>query len=154
MFAIVRVRGRVGLKKEIERTLKMLRLNKKNHCVVVPSNKNFMGMVNKVQGLITWGEIDAETLNQLITKRGRIVGNKRVTEEYIKEKTGKTLPEVSKGIVDSTIKIKEIPGLKQTFRLKPPTKGFERKGIKKPYSLGGALGYRGKKINDLLKKMI
>jgi len=40
------------------------------------------------------------------------------------------------------------------FRLHPPKGGFGRKGIKYPFSMGGALGYKGEKINDLIKKMI
>lgn len=43
---------------------------------------------------------------------------------------------------------------KKFFSLAPPKGGFERKGIKKPYSVGGALGYRGEKINDLILKML
>jgi len=50
---------------------------------------------------------------------------------------------------------KDVEGkLKKFFRLNPPRGGFERKGIKIPYSQKGALGYRGAKINDLIKKMI
>ena len=37
-------------------------------------------------------------------------------------------------------------------RLQPPRKGFGRKGIKLPFKVGGALGYRGDKINDLIKR--
>lgn len=44
--------------------------------------------------------------------------------------------------------------LKKFFMLPPPRGGFERKGIKVPYGKGGVLGYRGAKINDLLRKMI
>jgi large subunit ribosomal protein L30 len=40
------------------------------------------------------------------------------------------------------------------YALPPPRGGFERKGTKTPYASKGALGYRGEKINDLLKKMI
>ncbi|MEK6874839.1 MAG: uL30 family ribosomal protein [Nanoarchaeota archaeon] len=43
---------------------------------------------------------------------------------------------------------------KPYFRLAPPTKGFERKGIKKSYDAGGALGYRGEAINALIERMI
>ncbi|MBT3408112.1 50S ribosomal protein L30 [Candidatus Woesearchaeota archaeon] len=43
---------------------------------------------------------------------------------------------------------------KKYFRLNPPVGGFERKGIKKHFTIGGALGYRNNKINDLIKKMI
>ena len=42
----------------------------------------------------------------------------------------------------------------KTYRLSPPVKGFERKGIKVPFKLGGALGDRGVAINDLIKRMV
>lgn len=44
--------------------------------------------------------------------------------------------------------------LKKDFHLHPPKGGFERKGIKHSYTQGGALGYRGEKINILIKKMV
>jgi len=44
--------------------------------------------------------------------------------------------------------------LQKFFSLHPPRGGFERKGIKTPFSNGGALGNRGPKINDLIKKML
>jgi large subunit ribosomal protein L30 len=40
------------------------------------------------------------------------------------------------------------------FHLHPPRGGFERRGIKAPYTLKGALGYRKEKINLLIKKML
>jgi large subunit ribosomal protein L30 len=43
---------------------------------------------------------------------------------------------------------------KKFFRLNPPRGGFGRKGIKIPFKVGGALGYRGNKINDLIKRMV
>lgn len=44
--------------------------------------------------------------------------------------------------------------IKGYFRLNAPRKGFGRKGIKHPYREGGALGYRGGAINELIKRMI
>ncbi|MBT7903558.1 50S ribosomal protein L30 [Candidatus Woesearchaeota archaeon] len=43
---------------------------------------------------------------------------------------------------------------KNCYRLHPPRGGFERKGTKKPFGIGGAAGDRKEKINDLLKRMI
>ena len=43
---------------------------------------------------------------------------------------------------------------KKFFLLHPPRGGFERKGIKVPFNKGGALGYRGPKVNDFIKKML
>jgi large subunit ribosomal protein L30 len=40
------------------------------------------------------------------------------------------------------------------FRLNPPRKGYSHKGAKLPFAKGGALGDRGVKINDLIKRMV
>ena len=40
------------------------------------------------------------------------------------------------------------------YRLHPPVGGFERKGTKRSFKEGGALGDRGEKINDLIKRMV
>jgi len=40
------------------------------------------------------------------------------------------------------------------FRLHPPRKGYGRGGVKRQFTEGGALGYRGEKINELLRRMI
>jgi large subunit ribosomal protein L30 len=40
------------------------------------------------------------------------------------------------------------------FHLHPPRGGFEKRGIKAPYTMKGALGYRKEKINALIKKMM
>src|SRR3989338_10072554 len=42
----------------------------------------------------------------------------------------------------------------KVFALNPPRKGYGRKGIKVNFAVGGALGNRGEKINDLLAGMI
>jgi len=54
----------------------------------------------------------------------------------------------------SEINPKDPKKTKKFFRLNSPKGGFEKKGIKVPFVSGGVLGSRGKKINDLLKKMI
>ncbi|AIJ06234.1 50S ribosomal protein L30P [Methanocaldococcus bathoardescens] len=152
-YAVIRIRGRIGVRRDIADTLKMLRLHKVNHCVIVPETDTFKGMLQKVKDYVTWGEIDKDTLVKLILKRGRLPGNKRVSPEIIKELTGMDVEELAEKIIKGEIKLKETP-LKPVFRLHPPRRGFERGGIKKPFSVGGALGYRGEKINELLEKMM
>jgi len=152
-YAVVRVRGRVGVRKDIADTLKMLRLHRVNHCVIIPETETFKGMINKVKDYVTYGEIDKDTLVKLILKRGRLPGNKRVDEETIKELMNMSVDELAEKIANGEIKLKDTP-LKPVFRLHPPKKGFEKGGIRKPFTVGGALGYRGEKINDLILRMI
>jgi large subunit ribosomal protein L30 len=142
MFAVVRIRGSVNLRKEIKDTLRMLRLTRVNHCVLLRKDPKIEGMIKKVKDFITWGEINDKTLENLISKRGRLVGDKRPEEKEIKNILAKVKKDKS---------VKDIEGFKPVFRMSPPRKGFE--GIKQPFPKG-ALGYRGEKINELLERMM
>ncbi|MEM0372591.1 MAG: 50S ribosomal protein L30 [archaeon] len=146
MFAAIRIRGKVGVRKDIEDTMQMMLLKNVNNCVVLPENETSKGMLQKVKDYVTYGEIKPETYEKMLMKWGRTTSGGRVTLEYLKEKkvTAKELFEGKK-------KYKEA-GIKQPFRLHPPRKGF--KSTKKPFSLKGDLGYRKEKINELLERMI
>ncbi|MEW5897052.1 MAG: 50S ribosomal protein L30 [Nanoarchaeota archaeon] len=138
-LAVVMVRGLAKVRQPIRDTLLMLNLARKNHCVVVESNSVYQGMITKVKDFVTWGEIDENMLEELLAKRGELFKG-RVSDSKNKynynsfEFNGKKY--------------------KKCFRLNPPRKGFGRKGIKVSYRAGGALGYRGEKITDLLMRMI
>ena len=138
---------------KIKNTLQFLKLIRKNSCTVVDNNRNYLGMLIKLKDYVTWGEIDNETYKQLLEKRGKIVGNKKLTEEYLKDKAKMGFNDFTATFFEGKIKIKDVPGLKPFFRLTPPRGGFDKNGIKKQYSLGGALGYRGSNINDLVRRM-
>ncbi|HDI73179.1 MAG: 50S ribosomal protein L30 [Candidatus Altiarchaeales archaeon] len=154
-IAMIRVRGKVHVRKCIEDTLKLLNLTRTNHCVVIDDRPQYMGMINKVNDYVTWGEINGETFKKLLRERGELVGNKNLDDMYLKEKTNyKSLKEFSDSFMKFNSELRDIPNLKPVFRLNPPKKGYERGGIKKPYTKGGALGYRGEKINELIERMI
>jgi len=153
-IAIVRIRGKAGVNRRIEETLCRMRLYNKYHCVIISNDKRNIGMFKRVKDYVTWGEIDKNTLTKLITERGRLPGNKKLNEVYIKEKAKTDVKEFSEMVYEGKKEIKDVPGLKPYFRLKPPLKGFERGGIKKPFSMGGVLGYRKNMINDLIQRMI
>ncbi len=152
MIAAIRIRGRTGIKKDIATTLDMLKLTRINHAVLIEDNASYNGMLQKAKDYITWGEVDQETVAKLLTKRGKIAGNIKITEDYLKEDTDfSTVKELSKAVVDSD-SILEDNGIKPVFRLHPPRRGYEN--IKKTFAESGSLGYRGEKINDLIKRMI
>lgn len=152
MIAAIRVRGTTGIKKDIADTLMMLRLNQINHAVLIDENPSYTGMLQKGKDYITWGEIDAETLAKVIAKRGRLAGDVKITEEYLKENTEySSVEELAKAVVESKATLEDA-GIKPVFRLHPPRKGY--KSTKKTYNEGGSLGYRGEKIGELIVKMI
>ncbi len=139
-LAVVRVRGITGVKRDIDATLKKLRLYKKNYCVVVPNTVAYVGMIKKIKDYVTWGDVDEKTYNDLMEKRA---------EEYKGEVSDR------KGKINYN-KFTDVDGkkVKRIFRLNSPKKGYGRKGIKVSFVDGGALGYREDKINDLIQRMI
>lgn len=153
-IAVVQVRGPLKVRPKVKATLRMLNLPRKHSCVVVDSSDTTKGMIIVLKDYVTWGEIDSETMKMLLEKRGKIAGGKKLNEDYLKNKVKKDYVTFAKEFVENKIKIKDVPGMKKFFRLNPPRGGFERKGIKQPFSMGGVLGYRGSKINELIKKML
>jgi large subunit ribosomal protein L30 len=152
-YAVIRVRGSVNVRGEILDTLKMLRLNRVNHCVILPNTKTYVGMLQKVKDYVTWGEIAPETLAKMIIHRGKLSGDDKISDEYIKKNSDyKSVMSFAKAVSKGDIGYKHIAGIKPVIRLHPPKKGYE--GVKRSYKSGGALGYRGKDINDLIERMI
>ena len=153
VYAVIRVRGTVNVHPDIKRTLELLQLTRVNHCVLLEENDVYKGMLQIIKDYATWGEVDKETLGKLIDSRGRLSGEKQITEEYLKSATSyNTLEKLSQAIIDNEFRYKELPEIKPVFRLNPPKKGYT--GIKRSFSNKGTLGYRGKEINTLLVRMI
>jgi large subunit ribosomal protein L30 len=152
-IAIIRIRGNANIKKEVDDTFKMLRLYSKNTCVIIPNTPSYLGMLRKVKDYVTWGELDKDTFKELLLKRGRLPMGK-LDENYVKEKAKCSADQFADDYINFKKELEGIPGLKSFFRLNSPSKGFEREGIKKQYSLGGALGYRKNGINALIRRML
>ena len=152
-LAVVRIRGTVNVRRDVQHTLKLLRLNKVNHATLIPSTPQYLGMLQKAKDCITWGEVSKETILKLLKKRGMVVGGKKLTDEYVKQKGFKSLDEVAEKIYSLELNLKDLDGVKPVFRLRPPSGGF-KKTLKRGFSEGGELGYRGEEINRLIEKMI
>ena len=75
-LAIIRIKGPVRVKYEVEDTMKMLHLNKKFNCVVIEDRPEFRGMIKKVEHLITWGKINDDTI-KLLEKRMIVIEKRK-----------------------------------------------------------------------------
>ena len=149
----VRVRGTISASRDVRETLKMLRLTRNNHAVLIDNRPSFIGMLKAAQNFITWGEASKETVNMLIRKKGKLAGNKKLTEEYTQTANFKSLDELAEAIFNCSVEYRKLPNMQPVFKLHPPTKGFKGK-IKKSYGAGGELGYRAEKINELIERML
>ncbi len=152
-WAIVRIRGKVRRSAPVADTLRLLRLTRQNHCVLVLESPANAGMVKKVQNFVTWGEVSPEIVAKLLLKRGRGPSDARMNDAFIKENSKfKSVWDFAQAVTKGEATLTDVKGLKPVLRLHPPKGGFE--ATKRPYRDAGSLGYRGDAINALLEQMI
>ncbi len=130
LIAVVRIRGRVGIRSTTAETLKRLRLKRINNCIIAEATKSYEGMIKKCNNYIAYGEIDEPTLKKLLKKNSIEIGLDKLADEGISKKLKEIMP----------------------FRLHPPRHGY--KSIKRGVNQGGSLGYMGTGINELINRMV
>ncbi|MGC8479008.1 MAG: uL30 family ribosomal protein [Candidatus Micrarchaeia archaeon] len=130
LIAVVRVRGRVKVRKDIQETLDRLHLKKPNNCVILKANDAYIGMIKKANDYIAYGEVSNDVLEKIVKKKNLPI----------------SAPDFSNGEKAEEVK-KYFP-----ITLRPPSRGYRK--VKQNYKVGGALGYMGDEINSLLLRMI
>ncbi len=154
-WLVIRVRGDIGVDRRIKDTMSHLNLTRVNHAVIINENDTNAGMLQKAKDYITWGEISQSAIAGLLKERGRMAGDKPVDDSVIKDNSDlDDIEALAKGIAAGTASIKDVEGLKRVFRLHPPRGSKGWGGIKRAYTIGGALGFRGEAIEDLASRMI
>jgi len=152
-LAVVRVRGLSSIFREVKETMRMLHLERNCHATLVDNRPAYLGMLKKAQNYVAWGEISRETLALLLKKRGRLLGDKRLTDEYAQGVGKSSLDELVDALYKGEVEFYSLPNMKPVFRLHPPSRGFKGR-VKRSYASGGVAGYRAEAINDLLRQMI
>ncbi len=100
MLAAIRIRGMAAKRGEVVDTLNMLGMRKPNTMVILPRSDSIIGMLKKVESMITWGDIDKDVLDKLQGKtllhlKPPEKGFKSVKKPYPKGATGYRGKEIS-----------------------------------------------------------
>jgi len=132
--AVIRLRSAINASSKVKHILTRLKLKRRLTMAVYKNTPDILGQLKEVKDYVTFGEIDTETLEKVIEKRGKQVQPQEGRERGLLKIKGKYYSNV--------------------IGLHPPRGGFERGGIKKPITQGGALGYRGDKIKELIMRML
>jgi large subunit ribosomal protein L30 len=82
----------------------------------------------------------------VVRKTPAIAGMLQIIKDYV------TWGEIS-AVSEEALK-KRNKQNRKFIALMPPRGGFERKGTKMQFGRGGALGYRGAKIDELISRMV
>lgn len=153
MEALVQLRGEVDQSQGVRDTLAMLNLHKVNHCVFVPEEDTYRGMITKVNDWVAHGQPSAETVELLLSRRAEPAeGSADVDDEWVADNTAyDDIASLAQAIVDEETTLRK-QGLSPTLRLHPPRSGHD--GIKHPRKEGGSLGKQDtESIDKLLRKM-
>ena len=149
----VRVRGTVSAQREVRETLELLHLTHTNHGLLLDSRPAYLGMLQRVNNYVTWGEPTKEIVSMMLQKRAKLAGSKKLTDEYIQKAGYKSIDDLAEAIVSCKAQFQKLPDVQPLFKLHPPSKGYKGK-TKRGYNAGGEAGYRGEAINELVKRMI
>lgn len=152
-FVVIRIRGFGNAPQKVKETLSALHLTRNCHAALIDNRPSYLGMLQKVRHLVTWGEISQENVKLLLKKRGRQFGGKELADGYAKKVGYNSLDELAEAVYRLKVEYNCLPKVKPVFRLHPPKKGYKGT-VKKSYNSGGAFGYRGEDINSFIKRML
>lgn len=154
LAVVVRIRGSVNVTKGVSDTLRKLRLLRVNSSTLVRLTPSVEGMLRRAKDHLLWGRVDKSMLHLLLLKRGRLPGNRRLSDENVSKYTRfRTLDELVEAVWLSSSPAEAIKPVKPVFRLTPPKGGFKR-SVKKPVKKGGVLGDWGDRVNRIIGRMV
>ena len=154
-WLVIRVRSDRTVERSIRETMESLNLTRVNHAVLIPESDTYAGMLQKVKDFVTWGEISAEAIAGLIRDRGRLMGDHPITDAAVTEGSNyKDIDSFAKAIASGEATVKDLETMKRVFRLHPPRGNKGWGGVKRHYTVGGALGFRGDAIEELAARMM
>ena len=151
-YLVIRIKGQADVPHRANTTLNLLKLEKKYRAIILPVKENTEGMLRKIQHFISWQEVDLPTTKELLDKKGRRAGYKKITAEDISEAGFKTIDELATSLSEGKTSMTKLKPLKPWFALSPPRKGFKR-STKRLYGQKGILGHN-KELTTLVKRMM
>jgi len=151
-FLVVRIKGQADVPYWATTTLKLLKLDKKYRATIIPAKENTLGMLKKIQHYISWQEIDISTTKELLDKKARKTGYKKITTDDLPKIGFKTIDELASSLTEGKATLSKLSPLKPWFALAPPKHGFKR-STKKLYGQKGVLGHN-KELTTIVRRMM
>jgi len=125
---------------KMQETLYRIKLRRKYAAVLLQPTTNNIGLLKRIRNHVAYGNINRETLIELIKKRAQPKDkSKKINQE-------KVLEQLEKGNLGSL-------DIKPFFRLHPPRGGIDAKNHFNT-SKKAVLGDNKEKINELVRRML
>jgi large subunit ribosomal protein L30 len=151
-FLVLRIKGQADVPYWATTTMKLLNLEKKFRATILPAKENTLGMLKKIQHYVSWQEIDISITKELLDKKGRKAGYKKITSKDLSEIGFKTMDELASSLSESKSTLSKLKPLKPWFAMAPPKQGFKR-STKKLYGQKGVLGHN-KELITIIRRMM
>jgi large subunit ribosomal protein L30 len=146
------MKGTINVPHWARTTLDLLHLDKRFRATIIPERDNTKGMLNKIKHYVSWQEIDTLTTKELLEKRARKEGYRKLTSDDVVKLGFKSTDDLAKSLTEGSIALSKLKPIKPWFALSPPRHGFKR-STKKMYGEGGILGNH-KELLSQVKLMI
>lgn len=151
-YLVVRMRGQINVPHWAKNTLNLLKLEKKFRATIIPAKDNTNGMLDAVKHYVSWQEANQDITKELLNKKGRKSGYKKITSEDLAKLGFKTIDDLAASIAEGKVSMNKIKPIKPWFALSPPKHGFKR-STRKTYGEGGVLG-QNKELAELVRSMM
>ena len=151
-YLVVRIKGQADVPYWATHTMTLLKLDKKYRATILPAKENTLGMLRKVQHYVSWIELDTALAKELIDKKARKSGYRKITSDDLKELGFASSDELATALAEGKATLSKLKPLKPWFALAPPRFGFKR-STKKLYGQKGVLG-QNKELGNIVRNMI
>ena len=151
-FLVVRIKGQADIPHWAKTTLELLKLEKKFRATIIPAKENTLGMLNKVKHYVSWQEVDSAFTKELLDKKARTSGYKKLTADDLKKIGFNSIDELASSLAEGKTSLTKLKPMKPWFALSPPKHGF-KKSTKRMYGEKGILG-QNKELGDLVRRMM
>lgn len=151
-YLVVRIKGQVDVPHWAKTTLELLKLEKKFRATIIPVKENTLGMLNKVKHYVCWQEVDSALAKELLDKKARMSGYKKITDADLKKIGFNTVDELAASLAEGKTSMTKLKPMKPWFALSPPRHGF-KKSTKRMYGEKGILG-QNKELANLVRNMM
>lgn len=159
LFAI-RLQSLTKISAKSQKVLKVLRLRMIGTGVFLQDTEKISKLLRLVEPFITWGEVSAEQISDLIHKRGfakvdknRLpLTNNKLIADNLGEKDIICLEDIVHEISSGGENFVDACKFLWPFKLHIPSGRYKKKAAH--FSAGGEYGYRGAEINQLITEMM
>ena len=151
-YLVVRIKGQADVPHWASYTMSLMKLEKKYRATILPAKPNTLGMLDKIKHYVSWIDLDAALAKELLDKKARKSGYKKITQDDLKELGFAGVDELAAALSDGKAVLSKLKPLKPWFALAPPRRGFKR-STKRLYGQKGILG-KNKDLGALVRNMM